>query len=196
VIYHVTSMYSGTSVHERLSSQTNWFTNKFSEKMNSVLSNDHASQQQRLATSWEYRWASVSCCVTFAQYTSLLEFAMPSLEFHCVLWFFYILLNKTPWDQRSFSLWTFRVMNGLQEWIKFVNRGSTVFSFWIQVIWLTCMYRYIMCICVLMACAGNCCYLVRSIWWHWETGSAHEWCECGAEYVLWIQSKCLAPGEC
>jgi len=47
-----------------------------------------------------------------------------------------------------------------------------------------------------MACAGNCCYLVSSVWWHWETGSAREWCECGVECVLWIQSKRLAPGEC
>jgi hypothetical protein len=95
---------------------------------NSVSSNEHASRQQRLATSWEYWRESVSCCVTFTQYTSLPEFAMPSLEFHCVLWFFYILLNKTPWDQSSFGLRIFRVMNGLQERIKFVNRGSTVYG--------------------------------------------------------------------
>jgi hypothetical protein len=124
--------YSGTSVHERLSSRTNRFTNKFSEKKtsrvtNGVLSNEHASRQQRLATSWEYRRESVSCCVTFAQYTSLFEFTVPSLVFHFVLWvFFCILLNKTPWDQRNFGLRTFRVTNGLQERIKFVNRGSTV----------------------------------------------------------------------
>jgi hypothetical protein len=36
-------------------------------------------------------------------------------------------LNKTPWDQRSFGLRTFRVTNDLQERIKFVNRGSTLF---------------------------------------------------------------------
>jgi ribose/xylose/arabinose/galactoside ABC-type transport system permease subunit len=64
--------------------------------MNSVSSNKHASQQQGLATSWVYRWESISCCVTFAQYLSLLEFPMPSLEFHYVLWLFYVLLNKTP----------------------------------------------------------------------------------------------------
>jgi hypothetical protein len=64
--------------------------------------------------------------------------------------FFNILLNKTPWDQRrinqqssgvqeqinpfyivsygknSFGLWTFQMMNGFQERIKFVNRGSSV----------------------------------------------------------------------
>jgi hypothetical protein len=82
--------------------------NKFSEQKtsrvtNGVLSNEHASLQQWLATSWEYQWERVSCCVTFAQYTSLLEFVVPSLEFHCVLWFFYILLNKTPWDKHSFG---------------------------------------------------------------------------------------------
>jgi hypothetical protein len=75
------------------------FTNKFSEQKTSqvtygVLSNEHASRQQRLATCWEYWRESVSCCVTFAQYTSLLEFAVPSLEFHCALWFLYILLNN------------------------------------------------------------------------------------------------------
>jgi hypothetical protein len=85
--------YSGTSVHECLSSQTYQFTNKFAEKKksqvtNGVSSNEHASWQQRLATSWEYQRESISCCVTFAQYTSLLDFAVPSLEFHCVLWFF------------------------------------------------------------------------------------------------------------
>jgi hypothetical protein len=85
--------YSGTSVHERLSLRTNRFTNKFSEQKpsrvtNGISSNEHASRQQRLATSWEYRRESVSCCVTFAQYTTLLEFAVPSLEFHRVLWFF------------------------------------------------------------------------------------------------------------
>jgi hypothetical protein len=67
-------MYSGTSGHERLSSRTNRFTNKFSEQKtsrvtNGVSSNEHASLQQRLVTSWEYRRESVSCCVTFAQYT-------------------------------------------------------------------------------------------------------------------------------
>jgi hypothetical protein len=60
---------------------------KKSRVTNSVLSNEHASRQQRLATSWEYQQESVSCCVTFTQYTSLLEFAVPSLEFHCVLCF-------------------------------------------------------------------------------------------------------------
>jgi hypothetical protein len=112
--------YRGTSVHERLSSRTNHFTNKFSgEKKsrvtNGVSSYKHTSQQQWRATRWEYQQERVSCRVTFAQYTSLLKFALPSLEFHCVLWFFNILLNKTPWDQRSFGLRTFRLTNGLQE---------------------------------------------------------------------------------
>jgi hypothetical protein len=52
------------------------------------------------AASWEYRRRSVSCWLTLAQYTSLLVFAVPALEFHCVLCcFLNILLNKTK-DQR------------------------------------------------------------------------------------------------
>jgi hypothetical protein len=39
------------------------------------------------------------------QYTSLLVFAVSSVEFHCVLCcFFNILLNKTPWDQRRIMI--------------------------------------------------------------------------------------------
>jgi hypothetical protein len=150
-------IYSGISVHESLSSRTNRLTDKFSEQntsrvTNGVSSNEHASRQQRLTTSWEYRRESVSWCVTFAHYTSLLEFAVPSLEFRCVLCFFNILSNKTQWDQRRinkqssgvkeqinsfyivsygkniFGLRTFRVTNGVKERIKFVNRGSTVLS--------------------------------------------------------------------
>jgi hypothetical protein len=110
------------SVHEQIFQGGN----KKSQVTNGVSSNERASWQQHLATSWEYRRESISCCVTFAQYTSLLEFAVPSLEFHYVLWFFYILLNKTPWDKNSFGSRMFRVINGLQERIKLVNRGSTV----------------------------------------------------------------------
>jgi hypothetical protein len=55
--------------------------------------------------SWEYRRGSVSCWSTLAQYTSLLVFAVPSLEFHYVLCcFFNILLNNTPWDQRRIMI--------------------------------------------------------------------------------------------
>jgi hypothetical protein len=57
---------------------------------NGVPINEHASRQQQLATGWEYLRESVSCSLTFAQYTSLLEFAVPSFEFYCVLWFIYI----------------------------------------------------------------------------------------------------------
>jgi hypothetical protein len=117
-----TPLITNKLVHEQIFQRKK----KTSRVTNGVSSNGHASRQQRLATSWEYRQESVSCCVTFAQYTSLLEFAVPSLEFHCVLCFFYILLNKTPWDQRSLGLWSFWVTNGLQEQIKFANRGSTV----------------------------------------------------------------------
>jgi hypothetical protein len=79
-------IHSGTSVHERLSSRTNRFTNashheqigsrtnfrkkkKTSRVTNGVSSNEHSSRQHRLVTGWEYRRESVSCCVTFAQYT-------------------------------------------------------------------------------------------------------------------------------
>jgi hypothetical protein len=117
---------TNASHHEQIGSRIH-FPKKKSRVKNGVSSNEHASRQQRLVTSWKYRRESVSCCVTFSQYTSLLEFAVPSLEFNSVLCFC-ILLNKTPWDQRSFGLRTFRVTNGLQERIKFVNRGSTVFS--------------------------------------------------------------------
>jgi hypothetical protein len=87
--------------------------NKFSKEKksrmtNSVSSNEHASRQQRTTVGDKLGVSagemicgreSVSCCVTFAHYTSLLEFAVPSLEFHCVLWFFNILLNKKPMEK-------------------------------------------------------------------------------------------------
>jgi hypothetical protein len=81
-------IYSGISVNERLSSRTNFQKQNTSRVTNGVSSNEHASRQQRLATNWEYRRESVSWCVTFAHYTSLLEFAVPALESDCVLWFF------------------------------------------------------------------------------------------------------------
>jgi hypothetical protein len=40
--------------------------------------------------SWDYRRGIVSCCLTLAQYTSLLVFAVPSVEFHYVLCCFLI----------------------------------------------------------------------------------------------------------
>jgi hypothetical protein len=43
---------------------------------------EHASWQQRQAESIR---AGVRCWLTLAQYTSLLEFAVPSLEFHLVI---------------------------------------------------------------------------------------------------------------
>jgi hypothetical protein len=83
-IYTVEPQFTNAFHHEQIGSREH----KTSRVTNGVSSNEHASRQQRLATSWEYRRESVSCCVTLAQYTSLLEFAVPSLEFHCVLWFF------------------------------------------------------------------------------------------------------------
>jgi hypothetical protein len=76
-----TPLITNKSVHEQI------FRKKKYRVTNGVSSNKHASRQQRLATSWEYRRESVSCCVTFAQYTSLLKFAVPYLEFHCVVCF-------------------------------------------------------------------------------------------------------------
>jgi hypothetical protein len=86
-----------------LGSQTPRFTNKFSEQKTSRMTNgfkdyEHASWQQRQAESIS---AGVSCWLTLAQYTSLLDF----------------------------SLRRFRFTNGLQERIKFVNRGPTVSPF-------------------------------------------------------------------
>jgi hypothetical protein len=52
---------------------------------NDVSDYEHESWQQRQA---ESIGAGVSCWLTLAQYTSLLVFAVPSLEFHCVLCFF------------------------------------------------------------------------------------------------------------
>jgi hypothetical protein len=96
-------IYSGASVHERPCSRTIRFTNKFSEQKTSRMTNgfsdyEHANWQQRQAESIS---AGVSCCLTLAQYTSLLDF----------------------------GLRTFRFTNGLQERIKFVNRGPTVTPF-------------------------------------------------------------------
>jgi hypothetical protein len=92
--------YSGASVHERPCPWTIRFTNKFSEQKTSRMTNgfsdyEHASWQQRQAESIS---AGVSCWLTLAQYTSLLDL----------------------------GLRTFRFTNGLQERIKFVNRGPTV----------------------------------------------------------------------
>jgi hypothetical protein len=122
----VETRFTNASHHEQIGSRTNFSKKKIFRVTNGVSSNEHTSRQQRLATSRECWRESVSCCVTFAQYKFLLKFAVPSLEFHCVLWFFNILLNKTPWDKISFGLRIFRVTNGLQERIKYVKRGYTV----------------------------------------------------------------------
>jgi hypothetical protein len=60
--------FTNASHHEQIGSRTN-FPEKKSRVTNGVSSNEHASRQQWLAASWEYRRESVSCCVTFAQYT-------------------------------------------------------------------------------------------------------------------------------
>jgi hypothetical protein len=86
--------FTNASHHEQIGSRTNFPKKKKPVRVtNGVSSNEHASRQQRLATSWQYRRESVSCCVTYAQYTSLLELAVRSLEFNCVLWFFIYIIN-------------------------------------------------------------------------------------------------------
>jgi hypothetical protein len=61
--------------------------------MNNNKNNEHRTtnntELHNRENSWEYQRESVSCWLTLAQYTSLFEFAVPSLEFHCVLWFCY-----------------------------------------------------------------------------------------------------------
>jgi hypothetical protein len=74
-----------------------------SRMTNGFLDYEHASWQRRQAESIS---AGVSCCLTLAQYTSLLDF----------------------------GLRTFRFTNGLQERIKFVNRGPTDWVFMIIVV--------------------------------------------------------------
>jgi hypothetical protein len=81
-----------------LGSRTIRVTNTFSEQKTSRMTNgfsdyEHASWQAESIS------AGVSCWLTLAKYTSLLDF----------------------------RLRTFRFTNGLQERIKFVNRGPTVF---------------------------------------------------------------------
>jgi hypothetical protein len=83
-----------------LGSQTPQFTNKFSEQKTSRMTNGFSDYKH---ASWQQRQAEsisagVSFWLTLAQYTSLLDF----------------------------GLRTFRFTNGLQERIKFVNRGPTV----------------------------------------------------------------------
>jgi hypothetical protein len=84
-----TPLFTNISVHEQI------FRAKKSRMTNGFSDYEHASWQQRQAESIS---AGVSCCLTLAQYTSLLDF----------------------------GLRTFRFTNGLQERIKFVNRGPTV----------------------------------------------------------------------
>jgi hypothetical protein len=76
------------------------FTNKFSEQKTSHMTNgfsdyEHASWQQQQAESISM---GVSCWLTLAQFTSLLDFGLRTLRF----------------------------MNGLQERIKFMNRDPTL----------------------------------------------------------------------
>jgi hypothetical protein len=65
------------------------FTNKFSEDKN-ILGEEWClvTNTQAGNSGWQQA-GSIGCCVTFAQYTYLLEFAVPSLEFlMCFVVFF------------------------------------------------------------------------------------------------------------
>jgi hypothetical protein len=95
--------YSGASVHERPCSRTIRFTNKFSEQKTSRITNGFSDYEH---ASWQKRQAEsisagVSCWLTMAQYIFLLDFVLR----------------------------TFRFTNGLQERIKLVNRGPTVYGY-------------------------------------------------------------------
>jgi hypothetical protein len=56
---------------------------------NSFSDYEHGSWQQQQAESIS---AGVSCWLTLAQHTSLLEFTAPSLEFDCILCCFFNIL--------------------------------------------------------------------------------------------------------
>jgi hypothetical protein len=75
--------FTNSPVHEQI------FRAKTSRLTNGVSDYEHPSWQQRLVTSWEARRGSVSWWLTLAQYTSLLEFAVPALEFRCVSLIYY-----------------------------------------------------------------------------------------------------------
>jgi hypothetical protein len=77
--------YSGTSVHERPYSRIIRFTNKLSEQNVSDDEQCLGLRTRKLATaaSWEYRRRNVSCWLTLAQYTSLLQCFFLVLFFHC-----------------------------------------------------------------------------------------------------------------
>jgi hypothetical protein len=61
---------------------------------------EHASWQQRQAESIS---VGVSCWLTLAQYTSLLEFAVLSLEFDCVNPFYIDSYGKNSFGSRTAS---------------------------------------------------------------------------------------------
>jgi hypothetical protein len=94
--YTVGPRFTNAPVHKQFGSRTNFPSKKMSRMTNGFSDYEHASWQQRQAGSIS---AGVSCWLTSAQYTSLLDF----------------------------GLRTFRFTNGLQERIKFVNLGPTVF---------------------------------------------------------------------
>jgi hypothetical protein len=85
-------LFTKAPVHEQI------FREKKSRMTNVFSDYEHPSWQQRQAVSIS---AGVSCWLTMAQYTFLLDF----------------------------GLRTFRFTNGLQERIKFVNRGPNAYDF-------------------------------------------------------------------
>lgn len=76
------------SCYKRLSSQEKKIYINMSGVMNGILSNKNVNWQHHEATSQEYYRESISCCVAFTKYTSLLKFGMPFLEFHLFIHFY------------------------------------------------------------------------------------------------------------
>jgi hypothetical protein len=96
-------LYKLMTIQWGLGSRTPLFMNKLSEQKPSWMTNSFSDYEH---ASWQQRQAEsisagVSYWLTLAQYTSLLDF----------------------------GLQTFRFTNSLQERIKFVNRGPTVYEF-------------------------------------------------------------------
>jgi hypothetical protein len=81
--------YSGTSVVERLSSRTNRFPNiKPKQKNAPVFEQNFGSRTGKLAAGYvRYTAASVSYVAASAQWSLLLEFAVPFLDFFVLLFF-------------------------------------------------------------------------------------------------------------
>jgi hypothetical protein len=88
-----TFKYSGTSVHEQIFRARNVSDDERCLGLRTRKLATAVGDKLRVSAR-EYQ-----LLVNLAQYTSLLEFAVLSLEFHCSVFFnILVLLNKTPWD--------------------------------------------------------------------------------------------------